>query len=246
VVNAENVQHPTRVYRFFQQLGTGYLTFLPLVERQPDSAGRVSDRTVPAEAWGDFLCDVFDEWVARDIGRIKVQIFEEAARPALGQGHTLCIFKETCGGVPVVEHNGDFYCCDHFVDASHRLGNICETPLVELLESPEQIAFGQAKLESLPRYCQVCSVRAMCNGGCPKNRFIQTPDGEPGLNFLCAGYKRFFAHCGPFLAQVSALRRQQQNSPATTVRTQTPFKAGRNDPCPCGSGRKFKACCMRR
>lgn len=246
VVSVCNVRYPLQVYRFFQQLETEHLTFLPLVEPQPDSAGGVSNRTVPAEAWGHFLCAVFDEWVAHDIGRVKVQIFEEAARPALGQGHTLCIFKETCGGVPVVEQNGDFYCCDHFVDAAHRLGNIRTTPLVELLGSPEQRAFGQAKLETLPRYCRACAVRTMCNGGCPKNRFIKTPDGESGLNFLCAGYQRFFTHCGPFLAQVSALRRQQHVAAVPAPRTKMTFKAGRNDPCPCGSGKKFKTCCLRK
>jgi len=246
VVNACNVQHPTQVYRFFKELQANYLTFLPLVEPQSDALGGVSNRTVPAEAWGNFLCAVFDEWVAQDIGRIRIQIFEEAARPALGQGHTLCIFKETCGGIPVIEHNGDFFSCDHFVDAAHRLGNIRTTPLVNLLESPAQKAFGQAKLDTLPRYCQTCSVRATCNGECPKNRFIETPDGEPGLNYLCAGYQKFFTHCEPFLAQVRALRHLQQNAPVTAVPAAPGGKVGRNDPCPCGSGRKFKACCMRR
>jgi uncharacterized protein len=243
VVSACNVQHPLRVYRFFRQLEAAYLTFLPLVERRPGHPKGVSDRTVSAEAWGQFLCDVFDEWVTHDIGRIKVQIFEEAARPALGLGHTLCIFKQTCGGVPVVEQNGDFYCCDHFVDVAHRLGNICTTPLVELLESSEQRAFGRLKLETLPPYCRACSVRAMCNGGCPKNRLIETPDGESGLNFLCAGYRQFFTHCGPFLEQVSALRRQQHATAVPAPRAEMTFKAGRNDPCPCGSGKKYKTCC---
>ena len=146
----------------------------------------------------------------------------------------------------MVERNGDFYCCDHFVDAGHRVGNIRTTPLVELLESTEQRAFGRAKLETLPRYCRRCTVRAMCNGGCPKNRFIETPDGESGLNYLCVGYQRFFAHCGPFLEQVSTLRRQQRVAAAPTPHTETTFRAGRNDPCPCGSGKKFKTCCMRK
>ena len=148
--------------------------------------------------------------MSQDIGRIKVQIFEEAARTAFGQEHTLCIFRETCGDVPAIEHNGDFYSCDHFVDPEHRLGNIREIPWVEMLESPAQRAFGQAKRDSLPDCCRVCDVRAMCNGGCPKNRFISTPQGEPGLNYLCAGYKKFFSHCRPFVSQVAALWRQQQ------------------------------------
>jgi uncharacterized protein len=207
VVNAHNVQFPLQVYRFFKQLNAQYITFLPLVE--PDNKGGVSHNSVPAEAWGKFLCTIFDEWIDRDIGRIKVQIFEEAARTAFKQEHSLCIFRPTCGDIPVVEHNGDFYSCDHFVDVDHHLGNIRETPLVELLESPEQRAFGRAKLETLPRYCQECDVRAMCNGECPKNRFIMTPDGETGLNYLCTGYKRFFAHCQPFVSEVAALWRRQ-------------------------------------
>jgi len=208
VVNAHNVQFPLRVYRFFKRINAQYITFLPMVEPQQDTRGGVSHISVPAEAWGEFLCTVFDEWRDLDIGRVKVQIFEEAARTAFNQEHSLCIFRPTCGDIPVVEHNGDFYSCDHFVNVEHRLGNIKETPLVELLESPTQRAFGRAKFETIPRYCMECGVRAMCNGECPKNRFIMTPDGEPGLNYLCAGYKRFFNHCQPFVSEVAALWRR--------------------------------------
>lgn len=207
VVNAQNVLHPLKVYRFFKQLDARYITFLPLVE--PDGGGGVTRDSVPADAWGEFLCTVFDEWRDHDVGRVKVQIFEEAARTAFNQEHSLCIFRPTCGDVPVVEHNGDFYTCDHFVDDEHRLGNIHETPLVELLESPAQRAFGRAKLETLPRLCRECGVRAMCNGGCPRNRFTVTPDGEKGLNYLCEGYKRFFTRCQPFVSEVAALWRRR-------------------------------------
>jgi uncharacterized protein len=209
VVNAYNVEFPLQVYRFFKQNNAQYITFLPMVEPQPDTKDGVNPISVPAEAWGLFLCTIFDEWVDRDIGHVKVQIFEEAARTAFNQEHSLCIFRPTCGDIPVVEHNGDFYTCDHYVDTEHRLGNITETPLVELLESPEQRAFGEAKLKALPRYCRECDVRAMCNGGCPKNRFLRTPDGEPGLNYLCDGYKRFFTHCQPFVSEVAALWKRQ-------------------------------------
>ncbi len=205
----------------------------------------VSRRTVPAEAWGHFLCTIFDEWKREDIERIKVQIFEETARTAFGQEHALCIFRKTCGDIPVIEHNGDFFSCDHFVDPEHRLGNIRETPLVDLLESPAQRAFGQAKWDTLPRYCQACKVLTMCNGGCPKDRFLQTPDGEAGLNYLCKGYQRFFTHCQPFVAELSALwRRQSMEAGERRSRRRRPKgaqagpKTGRNDPCPCGSGKK--------
>ena len=248
VVNAHNVQHPTQIYRFFKQIKASYVTFLPMVEPEPGAEGGVSRLTVPAEAWGAFLCTIFDEWRDQDIGQIKVQIFEEAARTAFEQEHSLCIFRPTCGDIPVVEHNGDFFSCDHYVDKEHCLGNIRETPLVELLESPAQRAFGQAKLDTLPRYCQECEVRTMCNGECPKNRFLHTPDGEAGLNYLCEGYKRLFTHCRPFVAEVVAeWRRQSQKQKmplGQDVGTRTSPKPGRNDPCPCGSGLKYKKCCL--
>jgi uncharacterized protein len=248
VVQAENVQHPTQVYRFFRELKAQNVEFLPLVEPQRDEEGGVSRRTVPAEALGSFLCTVFDEWVSRDIERVNVQIFDEAARTAFGQEHALCIFRKTCGDVPVIERNGDFFSCDHFVDTEHRLGNIRETPLADLLESPAQRAFGEAKWDTLPRYCRACEVLEMCHGGCPKDRILHAPDGEAGLNFLCAGYKRFFTHCRPFVRELSALWRRQSREglrPAAQAReAQAAPKAGRNDPCPCGSGRKYKKCCL--
>jgi uncharacterized protein len=214
VVNAQNVHHPLEIYRFFRQIGAAYVTFLPLVDPRPDAGSGASPLSVPSEAWGEFLCAVFDEWLDRDVGRIKVQVFEEAARTGFGQEHSLCIFRPVCGDIPVVEHNGDFFSCDLFVDAAHRLGNIRETPLVVLLESAEQRAFGQAKLDTLPRYCRTCEVRDMCNGECPKNRFLKTPDGEFGLNYLCAGYRRFFNHCQPWVIEVGAeWHRQQKRTP---------------------------------
>ncbi len=245
VVNSQNVRYPMEVYEFFRGLGVAYLTFLPLVEVQMDQPTGVSQRTVAAEAWGDFLCAIFDRWQARDIGRIKVQIFEEAARPAFGQEHTLCVFRETCGRVPVIEHNGDFFSCDHFVDPLHRLGNIMDRTLQELLEDPRQRAFSQAKRETLPKVCRTCEVRAMCNGGCPKNRIACTAGGEPGLEYLCSGYKRFFTHCRPFVEQVAALWRRQQAAQVRPALAPAASRPGRNDLCPCGSGRKFKHCCMR-
>jgi uncharacterized protein len=251
VVHAQNVQHPLEVYHFFKEIEAQYLSFIPLVEPRPDASGGVSERTVPAEAFGRFLCAIFDEWVRHDMGRIMVQIFEEAARPAFSLDHSLCIFRPTCGDVPVVEHNGDFYQCDHFVTPEHRLGNIRETPLADLLESPAQDAFGRAKQEALPAYCRACDVRTMCNGGCPKDRLIRSPDGEPGLNYLCAGYRRFFTHCRPYTERMAALAWAGHQPDALMGQLHAeearPLpEAGRNDPCPCGSGRKYKVCCLRR
>lgn len=250
VVHAGNVRHPLEVYRFFKEIGAQYISFIPLVEHVPGAPGTVTDRTVPAKAFGEFLSAIFDEWVRRDMGRIIVQIFEEAARPAYGLRHSLCIFRPTCGDVPVIEHNGDFYQCDHFVTPAYRLGNIRQTPLGEMIDSPAQETFGNAKRDTLPRYCRECPVLAMCNGGCPKDRIIATPDGEPGLNYLCEGYKTFFLHCRPYTERMAKLVWAEQ--PPELLMTQLRAEAfgagpapGRNDPCPCGSGLKAKKCCLR-
>jgi uncharacterized protein len=209
VVNADNVEHPLDIYNFFKQIGVKYITFLPLVEARPGSSTGVSRCSVPALDFGIFLSIIFDEWVEKDIGEIKIQIFEEAARTAFNQEHTLCIFKVNCGGVPVVEHNGDFYSCDHYVDDMNRPGNIKDHSLASFLDSELQIAFGKAKSISLPGYCLTCEVKTMCNGECPKNRIIDTPDGEKGLNYLCCGYKYFFNHCRPFVEAIAEAWKNQ-------------------------------------
>jgi uncharacterized protein len=249
VVHDRNVGHAQRVYRFFKDIGATYVGFLPLVERRADLASGIGEHTVPAEAFGSFLCTIFDEWVRFDIGRIMIQVFDEAARSVRGLEHSLCIFRETCGDVPVLEHNGDLYCCDHFVDREHLLGNIREARLAGLLGSQAQARFGRDKRDSLPDYCLQCDVRAMCNGGCPKDRFIATPDGEEGLNYLCAGYKKFFAHSRPIFEGLVPLWKagasaEQLMRVARGVGPMSSVRAGRNDPCPCGSGRKYKNCCL--
>lgn len=209
VVNSYNVRFPLIIYNFFKELGAGYITFLPLVERRHGAKSGVSRATVPSLEFGRFLISVFDEWIERDIGEIKIQIFEEAARTAFNQEHTLCIFRENCGGVPVVERNGDFYSCDHFVNNDYLIGNIKNGSVADFLDGEKQKVFGHAKSLTLPRYCIECEVKAMCNGECPKNRFIATPDGESGLNYLCSGYKAFFNHCRPFVEAVAAVSGKQ-------------------------------------
>ncbi len=205
VVNSFNAVHPLPVYEFFRAVDARYITFLPLVERDVHSESGVTAATVPAEQYGIFLSEIFDRWSADDIGRIEIQIFEEATRRAFGREHSLCIFRVDCGGVPVVEHNGDFYSCDHYVDEDHFLGNISEGSLAGFLDSERQHAFGRAKSLTLPGYCRECDFLDMCNGECPRNRFISTPGGEPGLNYLCEGYKIFFEHCQPFIEALREL-----------------------------------------
>jgi uncharacterized protein len=193
--------------------------FLPLANlgwgSRPDSerplymqrGDLVTERSVGAEQFGRFLIAIFDEWVQRDVGDVFVQTFDVALGSWLGQ-HNLCIFSPTCGSALALEHNGDLYSCDHYVEPDYLLGNIRETHLAELVGSEKQRAFGQNKLNSLPQYCRQCDVLFACYGECPRNRFIQTPDGEPGLNYLCAGYKLFFHHIDPAMKLMANLLRQ--------------------------------------
>lgn len=229
-IHAANVDHPLDVYRFFRdELQARYLQFIPIVERATKELlpaanqgwGRrpggerplyrqrgnlVTERSVKAEPFGRFLCDVFDEWVRRDVGTVFVQTFDVALGSWLGQ-HNLCIFSPTCGNALALEHNGDVYSCDHYVEPDYLLGNIQNSPLLDLVVSERQRRFGQDKFDSLPAYCHECDVLFACYGECPRNRFINTPDGEPGLNYLCAGYKRFFRHIdGPMQTMANLIR----------------------------------------
>jgi uncharacterized protein len=256
-VHAANAGAPLQVYRFLRdEVKTRFIQFIPIVERDNDTGfqegDRVTDRTVTARDYGQFLIRIFDEWVRRDVGRVFVQIFDVALAAWSGASPGLCIFMETCGDALAMEHNGDLYSCDHFVEPRHKLGNILEIPMMDMVMSEQQRAFGTAKRDALPRYCRACDVRFVCNGGCPKDRIIATPDGEPGLNYLCEGFKAFFHHIdGPmrFMAGELRYRRAPANIMAyirhqeREARLQRAFaSAGRNDPCPCGSGRKYKQC----
>jgi uncharacterized protein len=210
VVNSGNSSCPLEVYDFLRGLGAPFLTFLPMVERDGSGLSGVTAESVKPEKFGRFLIAIFDRWIENDIGKVKIQIFEEALRTAFNEDHTLCIFKVECGGVPVVEHNGDFYSCDHYVNGSHLIGNIMADPVVKILRDPRQVEFGEAKSRTLPRYCRECEVLGMCNGECPKNRFAFSPEGEPGLNYLCPGYRQFFTHCKPFNEVLKQTWRGQQ------------------------------------
>ena len=210
----------------------------------------VTDRSLRPEQYGDFLNGVFDEWVRRDVGRVYVQMFDVALANWAGEPPGLCVHSKTCGLALAIEHNGDLYACDHFVEPDYRLGNILESPMIELVASPQQVKFGQDKFDTLPNFCRACDVRFACHGGCPKDRFLTTPDGEPGLNYLCAGFKRFFHHIDEPMRIMAGLLRQQR-APAEIMRwaherdrrqAAAFATAGRNDPCPCGSGKKFKHC----
>jgi uncharacterized protein len=201
VLHAGNAAAPDAVYDFFRGLGASHLQFLPLVI--PLAQGGVGAPTAPAEAVGAFLCRLFDRWIRADVGRIVIQAFDEALRPLYGVPHALCVHRETCGDVAVLEHDGGFYACDHFVDGGHRMGSVRERGLAALARDPRMAAFGAAKRDSLPRACRACDVLSFCNGGCPKDRILSSADGEPGLNYLCPAYQAFFRHCRPELSRLA-------------------------------------------
>lgn len=260
-----NSGHPLEVYRFLRGIGHGFLQFIPVVERiaegsvtdglrlvSPESslAATVSEWSVEPRRYGEFLCAVFDEWVRNDVGRVFVQLFDVTLAAWTGADPGLCVFQGSCGNAPALEHNGDLYSCDHYVYPRNRLGNIMQQPLASMLNSTEQFAFGRAKLDGLPRACRECPVRFVCNGECPKHRFVRDADGGRDLNYLCPDYKLFFTHVGramDFMAGELRARRPPANVMAwlrdggeTAGRK---GRVGRNDPCPCGSGVKFKRCC---
>jgi uncharacterized protein len=193
-VNAVNGDHPLEVYRFFRdEVQAKFIQFIPVVERDRKS-GTPTPLSVGPEQYGKFLIGVFDEWVKHDVGTIYVQHFDTALANWYGEPHGICVFSPTCGSALVIEHNGDIYSCDHFVDRDHLLGNILTESLTRLVNSERQRQFGLSKRENLPNYCKKCPVLFACRGECLKNRFSVTPDGEPGLNYLCEGYRMFFSH----------------------------------------------------
>jgi len=250
-VHAANADYPVKVYRYFRdELGADFVQFIAIVERDNETGYQegddVTDRSVGAEQYGKFLIGVFDEWVRRDVGRVFVQIFDSALAAWVGAPPAVCVFSPTCGFALALEHTGDVYSCDHFVEPDYNLGNILETPMVDLVASAKQRKFGMDKLDTLPQYCRDCHVRFVCHGGCPKNRFIETPDGETGLNYLCAGYKAFFTHVNRPMQMMASLLRQNR-APAEIMqveaRLKTAFARARPvDACPCGSGQLYKDC----
>ncbi|HMK35746.1 MAG TPA: anaerobic sulfatase maturase [Desulfomonilaceae bacterium] len=258
-VNRINANYPLQVYRFLRdEVGASWMQFIPSIERLIDGevtpyqqGATVSDRTIESKQWGSFLIAIFDEWIGHDVGKIFVQTFEAAVRSWLGMRSTgMCVFDPICGHGLALEHNGDLYSCDHFVEAGYLLGNISQGHMIDLVGSEQQRKFGQDKWEGLPRACRDCKVFFACHGECPKNRFLTTTDGESGLNYLCAGYKAFFQHIDRPLQIISQLMRSglpaarvmQVLAEEQTKQAEAVPKAGRNESCPCGSGLKFKKC----
>jgi uncharacterized protein len=266
-VNAANERHGRAVYRFLRDdLGAKWMQFIPIVERASaetlaianqgwsvredgrkrllytQSGNLVTERSVGQRQYGQFLVDIFEEWVRHDVGTVYVQMFDVTLEAFFGR-HLLCIHAPTCGYGPAIEHNGDLYSCDHFVEPDYLLGNIHETHMVELVAKPQQRAFGMAKLDALTAQCRDCKVRHLCNGGCPKDRFSTSRSGEEGHNYLCEGLEYFFMHTGPTFTKMAQLLNEGRAPSDVMAAVKTDdAKRGPYVPCPCGSGEKFRFC----
>lgn len=212
VVNDFNADYPLDFYNFFKEIGCKYIQFTPIVERifahedgrhlasaQSGESAKLADFSVTPKQWGDFLCAIFNEWVKEDVGSIYIQLFDATLANWVGEQPGVCTMAKTCGHAGVMEFNGDVYSCDHYVFPEYKLGNIYSKTLVEMMYSDRQQKFGQDKQNMLPGQCKSCDYLFACNGECPKNRFAQTKDGEPGLNYLCQGYYQFFDHVAPYM-----------------------------------------------
>lgn len=224
-VTRESAKDPLGVYEFLKSTGTKYMQFIPIVERDMDERARsiglklaeppdlrdggedvaVTPWSVRAEDYGAFLSKMFEEWVHRDVGRIFVQIFDIALGAWMGSDPALCMFSKKCGSAVAMEHNGDVYSCDHFVYPDHLLGNINSDSVEDIMSNPRVRKLGNDKWDALPKFCRECEVLFACHGGCPKNRFIRTPTGDPGLNYLCPGYKMFFNFIDPYMQMMANL-----------------------------------------
>lgn len=216
VVNDITAARPLDFYRFFRdEIECCYLQFTPVVERiRRHEDGRhlahvmdgdeyaVAPFSVTPEAWGSFLCTMFDEWYNNDVGEMFVQTFEATLANWAGMTPGVCSLSDWCGHAAVMEHNGDIYCCDHFVFPEYYLGNIRNRGILDMLNSERQMAFADMKTKWLPTQCRQCRWQFACHGECPRNRFAKTKDGEPGLNYLCEGYRRYFEHVAPFMEEL--------------------------------------------
>jgi len=229
-VNNLTAEHPVEVYRFLRdEIGAQFIQFIPIVEKQASlhapagvPASEVSSRSVSGQAFGDFMIAIFDEWVRRDVGQVFVQLFDVSLAAWAGYRPGLCVHEETCGQALAMEHNGDLYACDHFVDPGYLLGNIVERSLADLVVLPQQRRFGKDKKAGLPSMCRQCRVRFICNGGCPKDRILKTPQGESGLNYLCAGYKAFFIHIDRPMKHMARLLHEDRPPAEIMERLSTP------------------------
>lgn len=209
VINSLNVENPVPLYNFLKKEGSGFMQFIPLVYP-------LNSWSVPAVKFGQFLIAVFDEWVKRDVGKYFVQTFDAALANEIGVPAGVCLFNGQCGNCIAIEHNGDVFSCDHFVDIAHKLGNIHHASFKNMLAMSSQQRFGDEKFDDLPEECHRCNVYNYCRGECPKNRVLKSINGKNNLNYLCEGYKVFFRHIGPYM-KFMANEILHQRSPANVM-----------------------------
>jgi uncharacterized protein len=280
VVNRQNAKRPLDVYRYLRDvLGSQYLQFIPCVEPKefaaiapqhwdkeklpvldapnihpghPDSI--VTDWSVDPDDYGQFICTIFDEWVHNDVGKVFVPMFDCALGLWMGMPSSACYYSDVCGKALAFEHDGSVYSCDHYVYPEYRLGNIKDKSLSQMVHSERQMKFGLDKTDALPQYCKECEVLFVCNGECPKNRLIKTPEGEFGLNYLCKGLRRFFNHINPWMKLMAAelnagrtadnvMKIANKDKKVISISSGPKPRTRLNAKCPCGSGRKYKKCC---
>ena len=246
-VTSETARRGAEVYRALRDLGTGWMQFIPIVVRTEEG---VTPDSVTPELYGDFLREVFCQWVFHDMGQTEVQLFSETALALSGREPNLCWLRKSCGHVPVVEKDGGVYACDHFVRPEYRVGAIQQEGLAAIVDGEKMTTFGAAKNAELTAHCRACPWLNLCGGACPKDRFALSPEGEPGQYYLCAGLEKYFSYAVPLLKE--AMRLSAQGKPpreimaALVQQERARFRGvSRNDPCPCGSGKKFKSCCLR-
>lgn len=240
VVNDYNADYPLEFYNFFKEIGCHYIQFTPIVERickhtdgrhlaliLDAGSASVADFSVSAEQWGNFLCQLFDEWVKADVGNYFIQLFDATLANWVGVSPGVCTLGRSCGHAAVMEYNGDVYACDHFVFPEYKLGNIRSQSIVEMISSQKQTDFGNMKRATLPSQCKECRFTNICNGECPKNRFLTTSAGEPGLNYLCSGYYKFFNHVAPYMDFMKA-ELEAERSPANVMNHINEIESSRN------------------
>jgi len=235
------------VYTTLRSFGTQWVQFIPIVVL--DENGGVTADSVSGEAYGKFLCKIFNEWAFKDLGKVDIQMFAEAAVIGAGGDANLCWMSPQCGRVLIVEMDGGVYSCDHFVGSEHKIGNIAESSLGEMADLPAQKAFGMDKYAGLPEDCIKCPWLKFCNGGCPKDRFIFSRDNRPNLNYLCEGFKAFFSYAEKPLGKLMELKNLglSPNNIMEELKASEALRwknIGRNDFCLCGSGKKAKHCCL--
>ncbi len=222
-VNKASEGRGMEVYNFLKSVGSRYMQFMPVLEHikypvgsngkprkgarpyivEPSTEGaEIAMWSVSSMAFGKFMCDIFDYWVRNDVGQYFVNQFDAALACWCGAQPGTCVYAETCGGNSIIEHNGDVYCCDHFVYPEYKLGNIAGTDLREMMNSPVQTKFGISKRNGLPKKCIRCRYAFACHGECPKHRFNRTESGETGLNALCDGYYKFYSHVEPYMEKM--------------------------------------------